>query len=46
MLATEAPKVEQKEERLDLRFDIPEGAGRLLLERLAKVQPTPAPVSQ
>ena len=43
LLATEAPKVEQKNENLDLHFDIPEGAARLLLQRLAKVQPTPAP---
>ena len=48
VLSTDAPKVEQKNETLDLRFDIPEGAARLLLQRLAKVQPspTPAPVSQ
>jgi hypothetical protein len=26
-----------------LHFDIPEGAARLLLQRLAKVQPAPAP---
>ncbi len=32
------PKVEQKNENLDLHFDIPEGAARLLLQRLAKVQ--------
>jgi hypothetical protein len=43
MLSTEAPKVEQKDEKLDLHFDIPEGAARLLLQRLAKVQPAPAP---
>jgi hypothetical protein len=35
--------VEQKNENLDLHFDIPEGAARLLLQRLAKVQPPPAP---
>ena len=50
VLTTEPPKVEQKNETLDLRFDIPEGAARLLLQRLAKVQsvptPTPAPVPQ
>ncbi len=43
VLSTEAPKVEQKNETLDLHFDIPEGAARLLLQRLAKVQPSPAP---
>ena len=46
VLSTEAPKVEQKNENLDLHFDIPEGAARLLLQRLAKVQPTSTPVSQ
>jgi hypothetical protein len=45
MLATEAPKVEQKDEKLDLHFDIPEGAARLLLQRLAKVQPAAATAS-
>ncbi len=39
VLTTEPPKVEQKDENLDLRFDIPEGAARLLLQRLARVQP-------
>ncbi|MEO8044868.1 MAG: hypothetical protein ABI674_08170, partial [Spartobacteria bacterium] len=43
VLSTEAPKVEQKDEKLDLHFDIPEGAARLLLQRFAKVQPTPTP---
>lgn len=43
LLSTEAPKVEQKDEKLDLQFDIPEGAARLLLQRLAKVQATPSP---
>jgi hypothetical protein len=43
MLSTEAPKVEQKDEKLDLHFDIPEGAARLLLQRLAKVQPASTP---
>ena len=41
VLATEPPKVEQKNEKLDLRFDIPEGAARLLLQRLARIQPMP-----
>jgi hypothetical protein len=43
VLSAEPPKVEQKNENLDIRFDIPEGAARLLLQRLAKVQPGPAP---
>lgn len=43
VLSTEAPKVEQKDETLDLHFDIPEGAARLLLQRLAKVPSAPAP---
>ncbi|MEO8440215.1 MAG: hypothetical protein ABI540_08340 [Spartobacteria bacterium] len=42
-LATEAPKVDQKGDTLDLRFDLPEGAARLLLQRLARVQPAPTP---
>ncbi|MBA3650910.1 MAG: hypothetical protein H0W66_05375 [Chthoniobacterales bacterium] len=48
VLSTEAPKVEQKDETLDLHFDIPEGAARLLLQRLAKVPsaPTPTPAPQ
>ena len=41
VLSTDPPKIEQKNEKLDLHFDIPEGAARLLLERLAKVQPMP-----
>ena len=43
VLTTAAPKVEQQNENLDLRFDIPEGAARLLLQRLAKVQPPATP---
>ena len=46
VVSSEAPKVEQKDETLDLHFDIPEGGARLLLQRLARVQappPTPAP---
>jgi hypothetical protein len=43
VLAPEAPNVEQTNKNLDLRFDIPEGAARLLLQRLAKVQPPAAP---
>lgn len=39
VLSVEAPKIEQKGNKVDLRFDIPEGAARLLLQRLAKVQP-------
>src|SRR4029077_5190888 len=43
VLSTAAPKVEQQNENLDLRFDLPEGAARLLLQRLAKVQPPATP---
>ncbi|MGH8094746.1 MAG: hypothetical protein ACREIF_14955 [Chthoniobacterales bacterium] len=43
VLSNNPPKIGQKNERLDLHFDIPEGAARLLLQRLAKVQPGPAP---
>jgi len=39
VLSSQAPKIEQKGNNVDLRFDIPEGAARLLLQRLAKVQP-------
>ncbi len=39
VLSAEPPKVTQKNENLEIRFDIPEGAARLLLQRLAKVQP-------
>jgi hypothetical protein len=39
VLSAQPPKVEQKNENLDIRFDIPEGAARLLLQRLAKVEP-------
>jgi hypothetical protein len=39
VLSTDLPKIEQKGTKVDLRFDIPEGAARLLLQRLAKVQP-------
>ena len=39
VLAAEPPKVEQRNENLELYFDIPEGAARLLLQRLAKVPP-------
>ena len=41
VLSTNPPKIEQKNLNLDLHFDLPEGAARLLLERLAKVQPLP-----
>ncbi len=41
LLATGAPKVEQKEDQLDLHFDVSEGAARLFLQRLAKVQSIP-----
>ena len=36
-LSAGPPKVEQKNENLDIRFDLPEGAARLLLQRLAQV---------
>ena len=39
VLCIETPKIEQKGDKVDLRFDIPDGAARLLLQRLAKVQP-------
>jgi len=39
VLTTEPPKVEQKNDILTLDFQIPEGASRLLLQRLAKVPP-------
>ena len=39
VLAKDAPKIEQKEADVDLHFEIPDGAARLLLQRLAKVQP-------
>jgi hypothetical protein len=42
VLSADPPKVEKKNENLELRFDIPEGAARLLLQRLARVQPPPA----
>ncbi len=45
LLTAEPPKIEQKKETLDLHFDIPEGAARLLLQRLAKVQPAPVPAA-
>jgi hypothetical protein len=39
VLSTQPPKVQQKNEDLVIQFEIPEGAARLLLQRLAKVQP-------
>jgi hypothetical protein len=41
VLAAAPPKVERKNENLDINFDIPDGAARLLLQRLANVQPAP-----
>ncbi|MEO6970606.1 MAG: hypothetical protein ABI217_06905 [Chthoniobacterales bacterium] len=38
-LSADPPKVEQKNENVELHFDVPEGAARLLLQRLARVQP-------
>ena len=44
LLSPDSPKVERKNAQLDLYFDIPEGAARLLLQRLAKISPgTPPP---
>jgi hypothetical protein len=43
VLSKEAPKIEQSEADVDLHFEIPEGAARLLLQRLARVQPAPPP---
>jgi hypothetical protein len=43
VLSAQPPQVEQKDENLDLHFDIPDGAARLLLQRLAKVQPATTP---
>jgi hypothetical protein len=45
VLSTETPKVDQKKEVLDVKFDIPEGATRLLLQRLARVQSPSPPAS-
>ena len=42
-LFTETPKVQQNRAEVDVRFEIPDGAARLLLQRLAKVQPAIAP---
>ena len=42
VLSAGPPKVDQKNENLELYFDIPEGAARLLLQRLARVQPPQA----
>ncbi len=41
VFTTEPPKIEQKNDILTLDFQIPEGAARLLLQRLAKVAPAP-----
>lgn len=43
VLTVAPPKVERRNENLDLWFDMPEGAARMLLQRLAKLQPDPAP---
>ncbi len=46
VLVGPSPKIDQKDADVDLHFDVPDGAARLLLERLAKVQPAPvAPVA-
>ncbi|MGI8430915.1 MAG: hypothetical protein ACR2MW_01300 [Chthoniobacterales bacterium] len=41
ILSGPEPKIDQSGADLDLHFEIPEGAARLLLQRLAKVQPAP-----
>jgi hypothetical protein len=43
VLFTGVPKVQQDGAKVDVRFEIPDGAARLLLQRLAKVQPAVAP---
>ncbi len=45
VLAAQEPKVDRSGADLDLHFEIPEGATRLLLQRLARVQSPPAPVT-
>ncbi|HEY1769458.1 MAG TPA: hypothetical protein VGG02_04290 [Chthoniobacterales bacterium] len=41
VLSTATPKVEQSDAEVDVRFNIPESAARLLLQRLARVEPAP-----
>lgn len=43
ILAAKEPKVDRSGPDLDLHFEMPEGATRLLLQRLARVQPAPVP---
>ncbi len=43
LLSKEPPKITENGEKLDLQFDIPEGAARLLLQRMARVQAQPLP---
>lgn len=43
ILAAQEPKIDRTGTDLDLHFDVSEGATRLLLQRLARVEPTPAP---
>lgn len=45
VLSTDVPKVDQKKQTLDLQFSIPEGAARLFLQRLARVQPPSVPAA-
>lgn len=42
ILAAQEPKIDRTGADLDLHFDISEGATRLLLQRLARVEPAPA----
>ncbi|HEY5035697.1 MAG TPA: hypothetical protein VII74_01040, partial [Chthoniobacterales bacterium] len=41
ILAAGAPKAERSDADVDLHFEIPDGAAHLLLQRLARIQPTP-----
>ncbi len=43
VLATQVPKIDQSGADLDFHFEIPEGAARLLLQRLARIQPPLTP---
>ncbi len=44
ILAADAPKIDQSGADLDLHFNVADGAAQLLLARLARVQPSPAPL--
>ena len=43
VLSAQPPKVDQKGEDLDLHFDIPDGAARLFLQRVANIRPAAEP---